>query len=185
MEYFIPPTNSCEFTEKVGGYILKNGNWIPFPETVDQEQAEIVSISETSDGDLLICKRTSVERWNEGTLERTWRNSTVSERFPLNFAVETSDKRIWAGSQWLGLFIYEDENQVNITIADEVKSNLIKGLYESSDGTIWIGTEHQGLSAYKDNCWINYSHADGISSVWTFDKWTSKIAYVFSAPRHF
>ena len=149
---------------KFGGYILKNGNWIPFPKTDNQEAEEIVSISETHDGDLLICKRTSVERWSGGVLEQTWENSTVSDRFPLNFAVETSDERIWTGSQWLGLFIHEGESQKNITIADDVKSNIIKGLYESLDGTIWVGTEHQGLSAYKNNCWINYSHKNGIGN---------------------
>lgn len=144
--------------------LLQDGKWISLAASPQDPPEPILSVSETRDGSLLLCKPTSVERWTWSELERISFQTVATNVHPLTAALETRDGKIWTGSRGHGVLVQEGDEREHISVENGLLSNRITAIHESPDETLWLGSEHLGLSSYKDGRWIRYSHTQGIGS---------------------
>jgi ligand-binding sensor domain-containing protein/serine phosphatase RsbU (regulator of sigma subunit) len=69
---------------------------------------------------------------------------------------EDSQKRLWVGTRWNGLFLFDrqartfEQMKVNINNSISTTANAITDVLESASGKIYIGTWHHGLLEYDE-----------------------------------
>lgn len=73
---------------------------------------------------------------------------------------ESSDGKIWIGSNRGGLFWIDGAEETHITIKHGLSSNNIYRFVKSKSGNIWIATDGNGISVFKDN---NFRIYDDVS----------------------
>lgn len=147
-----------------GLYILRQDNFISFDALHQFEQEEIFSVTETPNNSLLICKRYTVERFNSGKVEKTWRDEEIHDASPFSLALESNAGETWIRLRSQGILVDSGHSQKKLSIENGILSTRLANIFESSDSTIWLATDKLGLSSYKNNRWINYSHMEGIGS---------------------
>jgi len=124
--------------------------------------AEIFSIREARNGDLLICTRAGLVRMH-GTGFHLFVPPDPLARANVFDALEDSSGRLWLASGAGLLAIEEGRTRVVIPSAPILNSSMVT-LCQGGDGAIWAGTYGNGLWRIRGSSIRQFTATDGLSS---------------------
>lgn len=107
----------------------------------------VLSILEDNKGDIWIGTRKGIDRVNANGSISHYLNNKVSGNESTNNYIATltkdSEGRIWAGSWYYGLFLFEknNDNFRPISVDDSYSSMSIYDIYQDASGMLWVGSD--------------------------------------------
>jgi ligand-binding sensor domain-containing protein len=83
-----------------------------------------------------------------------------------NFYIYTvfvdSRKRVWFGTDKMGLTCYADGKYYNYSVKQGIRSNTVYSITEDNKGAIWFSTPNEGICRYDGRTFRNYGKAEGL-----------------------
>ncbi len=107
----------------------------------------VLSILEDDKGDMWVGTRKGIDRIHTNGSISHYFNNKVSGNESTNNYIATltkdSEGRIWAGSWFNGLFLFEKNNDKfrPISVDDSYSSLLIYDIYQDASGMLWVGSD--------------------------------------------
>jgi ligand-binding sensor domain-containing protein/signal transduction histidine kinase/CheY-like chemotaxis protein len=139
---------------------------------------DIRDIEVDENGDLLLALKGGIGKFSIYSKSFDFFESETLTGYFLNFVNQSSDGKIWFGTQakGMGYLILESSKYIIYTIDDGLPSNYVSEMIHTSDSIIWMST-YRGLSKFNSNQnkLENYGLTDGLPAYEFFPRSATRL----------